>query len=53
MGFTLCNIGFAHPGKTIFDGLDLDLAAGRFTSSVGQGAALATRCRVEPAMPFL
>ena len=35
MGFALCGIGFAHPGKTIFDGLDLDLSAGRFTGIVG------------------
>lgn len=35
MGFTLSDIGFAHPGKTIFDGLDLVLPAGRFTGIVG------------------
>jgi ABC-type cobalamin/Fe3+-siderophores transport system ATPase subunit len=35
MGFALCGIGFAHPGKTIFDGLDLNLPAGRFTGIVG------------------
>ena len=35
MGFALCGIGFAHPGKTIFEGLDLDLPAGRFTGIVG------------------
>jgi iron complex transport system ATP-binding protein len=35
VGFALCGIGFAHPGKTIFDGLDLELPAGRFTGIVG------------------
>jgi iron complex transport system ATP-binding protein len=35
MGFALTGIGFAHPGKIIFDGLDLDLAAGRFTGIIG------------------
>ena len=35
MGFALSGIGFAHPGKTIFDALDLDLPAGRFTGIVG------------------
>ena len=35
MGFTLSDIGFAHPGRTIFDGLNLVLPAGRFTGIVG------------------
>ena len=35
MGFALSGIGFAHPGKTIFDGLDLDLSAGCFTGIIG------------------
>ncbi|MCB2148127.1 MAG: ABC transporter ATP-binding protein [Deltaproteobacteria bacterium] len=35
MGFALQGIGFAHPGKTIFEGLDLELPAGRFTGIVG------------------
>ena len=35
MGFALSGIGFAHPGKTIFEDLDLDLPAGRFTGIVG------------------
>ena len=35
MGFTLSGIGFAHPGKIIFDGLDLDLPAGCFTGVIG------------------
>ncbi len=35
MGFALCGIGFAHPGKILFDGLDLDLPAGRFTGIIG------------------
>lgn len=35
MGFELFGVGFAHPGKTLFDGLDLDLPAGRFTGIIG------------------
>ncbi len=35
MGFTLAGIGFAHPGKTLFEGLDLELQAGRFTGIIG------------------
>ncbi len=35
MGFSLSGVGFAHPGRTVFDGLDLDLAAGRFTGIIG------------------
>ena len=35
MGFTLAGIGFAHPGKTLFAGLDLELVAGRFTGIIG------------------
>lgn len=35
MGFALSGIGFAHPGKAIFDGLDLDLPAGRFIGIIG------------------
>lgn len=35
MGFALSGIGFAHPGKTIFNGLDLDLPAGCFTGIIG------------------
>jgi iron complex transport system ATP-binding protein len=35
VGFALSGIGFAHPGKTIFEDLDLDLPAGRFTGIVG------------------
>ena len=35
MGFRLSRIGFAHPSKTIFDDLDLDLPAGCFTGVIG------------------
>lgn len=35
MGFNLLGVGFAHPGKTLFDGLDLELPAGRFTGIIG------------------
>ncbi|WP_319404768.1 ABC transporter ATP-binding protein [uncultured Desulfosarcina sp.] len=35
MGFSLCGIGFAHPGKIIFEGLDLDLPTSRFTGIIG------------------
>jgi iron complex transport system ATP-binding protein len=35
LGFELFGVGFAHPGKTLFDGLDLDLPAGRFTGIIG------------------
>jgi iron complex transport system ATP-binding protein len=35
VGFTLSGIAFAHPGRPLFDGLDLELPAGRFTGIVG------------------
>jgi cobalamin transport system ATP-binding protein len=35
MGFALSGVGFAHPGKTIFNNLDLTLQAGRFTGIIG------------------
>lgn len=35
MGFTIEGIVFGHPGKTIFEGLNLDLPAGRFTGIIG------------------
>ena len=35
MGFALSGVGFAHPGKTIFNDLDLTLQAGRFTGIIG------------------
>lgn len=35
MGFNLLGVGFSHPGKTLFDGLDLELPAGRFTGIIG------------------
>jgi iron complex transport system ATP-binding protein len=35
MGFSLSGVGFAHPGRTVFDDLDLDLAAGRFIGIIG------------------
>ncbi|MFO7714043.1 ABC transporter ATP-binding protein [Desulfosarcina sp.] len=35
MGFSLCGVGFAHPGKTLFDDLDLDLRGGCFTGIIG------------------
>lgn len=35
MGFALSGIAFAHPGKHVFDSLDLDLPAGRFTGIIG------------------
>jgi ABC-type cobalamin/Fe3+-siderophores transport system ATPase subunit len=35
VGFALCGISFAHPGRTIFAGLDLELPAGRFTGIIG------------------
>ncbi|WP_155319951.1 ABC transporter ATP-binding protein [Desulfosarcina alkanivorans] len=35
MSFSLSGIGFAHPGKTIFKDLDLNLASGRFTGIIG------------------
>lgn len=35
VGFTIEDIAFGHPGKTIFEGLDLRLRAGRFTGIIG------------------
>ena len=35
MGFALSGIAFAHPGKTVFDGLSLELPAGRFIGIIG------------------
>lgn len=35
MGFSLSGVGFAHPGRAVFDDLALDLAAGRFTGIIG------------------
>ena len=35
MGFSLSGIGFSHPGRTLFDGLDLELREGRFTGIIG------------------
>jgi len=35
VGFSLSGIGFAHPGKILFDGLDLELRDGRFTGIIG------------------
>ncbi len=35
MGFTLADIGFAYPGKLLFEGLSLELPAGRFTGIIG------------------
>ena len=35
MGFALSGVAFAHPGQVIFDDLNLDLTAGRFTGIVG------------------
>ena len=35
MGFVLEGIAFAHPGRRVFDRLDLDFFAGRFTGIIG------------------
>lgn len=35
MSFSLRGVAFAHPGKPVFDSLDLDLSAGRFTGIIG------------------
>jgi iron complex transport system ATP-binding protein len=35
MGFALSGVAFAHPGQVIFDDLNLNLTAGRFTGIVG------------------
>ncbi|WP_157068084.1 ATP-binding cassette domain-containing protein [Desulfosarcina cetonica] len=35
MAFSLRQVAFAHPGRTVFDGLDLTLPAGRFIGIVG------------------
>lgn len=35
MGFALRDIAFAYPGKTVFQGLSLDLPAGRFIGIIG------------------
>lgn len=35
MGFALCNVGFSYAGKSIFDGLNLDLPDGCFTGVIG------------------
>jgi ABC-type cobalamin/Fe3+-siderophores transport system ATPase subunit len=35
MGFAIENISFAHPGKTVFEGLNLTLESGRFTGVIG------------------
>ena len=35
MGFVLSGVGFAHPGQTIFNGLDLELPTGCFTGIIG------------------
>jgi iron complex transport system ATP-binding protein len=35
VGFELSGIAFAHPGRIVFDGLNLELPAGRFTGIVG------------------
>jgi iron complex transport system ATP-binding protein len=35
MGFALKGVAFAHPGRSVFDSLDLDLSAGRFTGIIG------------------
>lgn len=35
MGFRLRGVTFAHPGRTVFAGLDLDLPADRFTGIIG------------------
>jgi len=34
-GFAISGIEFAHPGKTVFDGLDLDLPSGTFIGIIG------------------
>jgi iron complex transport system ATP-binding protein len=35
MAFSLRGVAFAHPGKPVFDGLDLDLPRGRFIGIIG------------------
>ncbi len=35
MGFALSGIGFAHPGRTVFEDLNLDLPAGAFVGIIG------------------
>ena len=35
MSFSLKGVAFAHPGKPVFNRLDLDLPAGRFTGIIG------------------
>ena len=35
MSFSLRGVAFAHPGKPVFDSLDLDFSAGRFTGIIG------------------
>ncbi len=35
MDVTLRGVAFAHPGKPVFDGLDLDLPGGRFIGIIG------------------
>ena len=35
MSFALSGIAFAHPGRGVFNNLDLDLLAGRFTGIIG------------------
>ena len=35
MDFVLKDVAFAHPGRSVFDRLDLDLPAGRFTGIIG------------------
>jgi ABC-type cobalamin/Fe3+-siderophores transport system ATPase subunit len=35
VGFALSGIAFAHPGKRVFESLDLNLSAGRFTGIIG------------------
>ena len=35
MGFALRDVAFTHPGRTVFEGLDLDLPAGCFTGIIG------------------
>jgi ABC-type cobalamin/Fe3+-siderophores transport system ATPase subunit len=35
VGFVLSNVTFSHPGQNLFDALDLELTAGRFTGIVG------------------
>ena len=35
MSFKLSGIGFAHPGRCVFDNLDLELSTGHFTGIIG------------------